>query len=72
METYEKQTFYKSSIQIIPYSDAQFLLLTGQENSGQIVHYSDHHSKNGPFDYRTNFDHSKTSLVRYSDPPVSE
>ena len=36
--------FYKSNIQIICFSDAWFLLLTGQENSGKIVCYSDHHS----------------------------
>ena len=29
-------------------SDAQFLLLTRKENSGQIVRYSDHHSNNRP------------------------
>ena len=38
--------FKKSGIQIIPYSDARYLLLTGKENSGQIVSYSDHHSNN--------------------------
>ena len=36
--------FYKSGFQIIRYSDARFLLLTGQENSRQMVRYSDHHS----------------------------
>ena len=38
--------FWKYGIQIIRYSDARFLLLTGQENCGQIVRYSDHHSNN--------------------------
>ena len=69
-------------IQIIWYSDARFLLLTGQENSGQIVHYSDHHSNNDPkilrysehhlnnrpFDYQTTSDHLKTRLVQFSNP----
>ena len=31
--------------------------LIGQENSRQIVSYSDHHLNNRPFDYRTTFDH---------------
>ena len=30
----------------VQYSDARFLLPTGQENSGQIVPYSDHYSNN--------------------------
>ena len=37
----------ESGIQIIPFSEARFLLLTQQENSGQIVRYSDHHSNIG-------------------------
>ena len=41
-----KADFYKYSIQIIHYSDARLLLLTGQENCGQIVRYSDHHLNN--------------------------
>ena len=59
-------------------------LLTGQENSGQIVHYSDHHLNNRLkylnirlkylnnrlLDYRTTFDHWNTTLVWYSDPTV--
>ena len=38
--------FYKSGVQSIRYSDAWFLLLTMQENCGQIVCYSDHHWNN--------------------------
>ena len=52
----------------VRYSDAWFLLLTGQQNSGQIVCYSNHHSKNRPSDYWTSFDHLTTRLVWYSDP----
>ena len=37
----------KSDIQIICYSDVWFLLLTRQENNGQIIHFSDHHLNNG-------------------------
>ena len=33
----ETSDFYKSGIQMIRYSDVQFILLTRQENSGQIV-----------------------------------
>ena len=70
--------------QIIYFSDAWFLLLTGRGNSGQIVcysdhlkywtkivQYSDHHSNNKPFNYGTTFDHSNTRLVLYSDPQCS-
>ena len=45
-------------------------VLTGQENSGQIVLYSDHRLNNGPFDYQTTFDYSNTRLVRCSVPTV--
>ena len=38
--------FYKSSIWIICNSETRYLLLTGQENRGLIVHYLDHHSNN--------------------------
>ena len=40
-----RANFKKSGIKIIWDSNAQFIYLTGQENSGQFVHYSDHHSK---------------------------
>ena len=46
-------------------------LLTGQENSGKIVHYSDHFLNSRPFDYQTTFDHLNTRLVWYSDPYCS-
>ena len=59
-------------------SDAQFLLLIRQENSGQVVRYSAHHLNNRLFDYQTTFDHLNTRLVliqiplyfRYLDPYV--
>ena len=60
--------FQKSAIQIICYSNARFLLLTGYEKNEQIVWYSDQHSNHRPFDYQTTFDHLNTRLVRYSDP----
>ena len=45
--------FYKSGIQIICYSDAWYLLLTGQENSEQIVCAWELHSCFTPVPYFT-------------------
>ena len=64
--------FHISSIQIIHYSNARFLLLIGQINSEQIVWYSDHHLNNKLFDYWITSDHYNTRLVRYSDPQFSQ
>ena len=57
--------FWKSGIQNIHHSDAQFLLLTGQVNNRQIVHYSDHHLDNWTLGDRITFNHMNT--IRYSD-----
>ena len=55
-------------IQIIHYSEAQYLLLTRNLNSRLIVSNTDPHWNNRPFGNLATFDNYNTVLVYYSDP----
>ena len=61
-----KKMFYIKNKDFIHYSDAWFLLLTGQVNIRQFVCSSDHHFNKRP--YSTTFDHLNVRLVRYLEP----